>query len=114
MKRSARLRIWIPGGLAVVVVAWVPGCDLVAVAPVCGGLTGAGCRDGEFCRFETGTCGAADQTGECTRRPDVCAEIFDPVCGCDDQTYGNECEAFAAGISLSAEGECLVPLGPVS
>ena len=33
-------------------------------------------------------------------------EIFDPVCGCDNRTYANRCEAYAAGVSGAHEGVC--------
>jgi hypothetical protein len=70
-------------------------------------LTGAACPDGQYCEFAPDAqCGAADQTGTCQTRPDVCADIFDPVCGCDDKTYGNACEAAAAGVSVASAGEC--------
>lgn len=77
------------------------------VGKACGGLQGLSCADGLFCRFEVDAmCGAADQTGTCQTTPDACAEIYAPVCGCDDKTYGNECEAHSAGISVASNGEC--------
>ena len=35
-----------------------------------------------------------------------CTEEYMPVCGCDDITYGNSCEASNNGILLWDEGPC--------
>ena len=35
-----------------------------------------------------------------------CFTIYEPVCGCNDITYGNECEATAAGVPSFTPGEC--------
>lgn len=87
-------------------VAFSGPCDTEGDA--CGGQLGTPCNAGEYCRFPIGTCGAADRTGVCSALTDeaVCPEIFAPVCGCDDRTYGNSCEADAAGVSIATEGEC--------
>lgn len=36
----------------------------------------------------------------------VCIEIYQPVCGCNNVTYSNDCYAGASGISSWTEGEC--------
>ena len=66
------------------------------------------CFQGHFCKFPDGECRSSG-FGVCVVLPEVCPEIFAPVCGCDDQTYGNECEANAAGVSVASEGECPQP-----
>ncbi len=83
------------------------GGDTLQEPRECGGMTGLACGEGEFCRYEIGDiCGAADALGTCTAIPDACTEQYEPVCGCDDQTYGNACAASAAGVSVASEGEC--------
>jgi len=34
--------------------------------------------------------------------------IFDPVCGCDNVTYGNDCEAICQGITNWVQGPCSI------
>src|SRR5688572_11515223 len=87
------------------------GCDALVgndpVPKVCGGLTGAACARGQFCEFAPeAQCGAADATGLCRPIPEVCTTQDEPVCGCDDTTYSNPCNANMAGVSVASDGEC--------
>ena len=77
---------------------------------VCGGIQGLGCPRGQFCDIDIpNACGGVDLSGICRIPPQVCPEIYAPVCGCDGVTYGNDCERQAARIQLDHPGECLKP-----
>ncbi len=58
------------------------------------------CGEKHYC---AGMCGAP---GVCTPKPDACATIYSPVCGCDDKTYSNSCVAASKGQAVKAKGEC--------
>lgn len=85
-------------------------CTLKACVPepqACGGLRDPGCPDGQYCDYPVeAICGAADGTGTCRTPSEACDAIYQPVCGCDDVTYGNACEASAKGKSVAYDGEC--------
>lgn len=77
---------------------------------VCGGIQGLGCPEGQFCDIDMpNACGGADLSGICRIPPQVCPEIYAPVCGCDGVTYSNDCERQAARMQLDHPGECLKP-----
>lgn len=56
-------------------------------------FTQTGCKKGD--------CEKTDWKNDC-----FCTMESAPVCGCDDTTYGNACEAECQGITEYTKGKC--------
>jgi len=63
----------------------------------------AGCDRAQYCQKQAGKCKGP---GHCVARPQLCPEIFDPVCGCDNVTYSNACFAAMVGVNVKSAGAC--------
>lgn len=65
--------------------------------------TNAQCGKGNYCARDAGKC---DEPGICAVRPRICPLIVAPVCGCNNKTYNNGCEAHRAGVNIKHDGKC--------
>jgi hypothetical protein len=61
------------------------------------------CKVGEMCQKKTGDC---EGWGHCEKVPEACDDVFEPVCGCDDVTFSNICEANKLSRNAKHSGEC--------
>ncbi len=71
----------------------------------------AGLGTDRFCKKPEGACTGP---GTVERRPQACPDVWRPVCGCDGHTYGNACEAAAAGASVARAGACETECGTIA
>ncbi len=80
---------------------------LLAAAPFVQAAGGRRCRDNshcgprKYCQKDPGDCNGI---GHCVDRPQICPLFCVYLCGCDGQTYCNECLAARAGVNVASFG----------
>jgi hypothetical protein len=79
----------------------------------CGTIAGLPCPAGEYCELPPAMCNTSDLEGRCVAVGDACIALYDPVCGCDGNTYGNDCERLRARAQHAHRGACKDPTGGV-
>jgi hypothetical protein len=75
---------------------------------VCGTIVGLTCSAGQFCDLAS-QCGTiADAGGICVPNVGVsCTADVNPVCGCNGETYSNDCTRIQAGVLKASNGACV-------
>ena len=63
------------------------------------------CATGQYCSKPLDSCRFANY-GVCAPKPQACPTVWEPVCGCSANTYGNACEAAVASQNVRRLGEC--------
>ena len=78
-----------------------------AQAATCGGANGTRCRAGQRCDLSAHMQCGEGLEGVCIPdEPVACTRQYDPVCGCDGRTYGNDCLRRVAGAAFDRQGPC--------
>ncbi|MHC4698006.1 MAG: Kazal-type serine protease inhibitor family protein [Planctomycetota bacterium] len=68
-----------------------------------GCLSSDDCTLSQFCDKTLGDCFGV---GQCQALPTICPTLWDPVCGCDGQTYPNSCVVQLGRTSIDYSGTC--------
>jgi hypothetical protein len=99
-------------GLVVIVALLVlsAATQAVPLGEACGGAeAAAACDKGLWCEPSPGAC--ASSAGVCVKVPRLCiarkhGKSFQPVCGCNNKTYSNDCFRRAYIVAKARDGKC--------
>jgi hypothetical protein len=108
---STMMRHCLIPGLAILVVLVASSAPAWAVplGQPCGGAEATTCDKGLWCEPPPGAC--TSTAGVCVKVPRLCiarkhGKSFQPVCGCNNKTYSNDCFRRAYKIGKSRDGKC--------
>ena len=83
--------------------------ESLSLGRLCKGPGNLSCPKGQYCAAlgtAAGHCPTSSMFGSCASEPQICSDLFAPVCGCDGETYSNSCFAAAAGAAVDHSGAC--------
>jgi hypothetical protein len=72
----------------------------------CDGFAGGRCGPGLWCDRDPGQCGSADRPGTCVKARNLCFQLYRPVCGCNGNTYSNDCHRIRSKVAKKHDGKC--------
>lgn len=72
----------------------------------CGGGAQTRCDGALWCDPRPGRCASPHPRGRCVVVPQVCTMIYQPVCGCDGNTYANDCIRRSNRVGRKHNGAC--------
>ena len=64
------------------------------------------CAHELWCDPSPGQCGTAARGGACVRVKQLCLQLTRPVCGCNGNTYANDCQRIRSRVAKSHDGKC--------
>ena len=74
---------------------------------LCDGRPQLACAKTQYCSaMAANHCPGPRTFGVCANKPQLCSDLFAPVCGCDGETYSNQCFAAAVGVAVEHTGAC--------
>ena len=72
----------------------------------CGGAPKTSCDTGLWCDPQPGRCASSKARGRCVAVPMFCTMNYQPVCGCNGNTYSNDCVRRSEQIAKKHDGAC--------
>jgi hypothetical protein len=85
--------------------AWTGAADAAKLGHRCGGPLAITCGPGMWCDPTPRHCKPGAR-GHCVKVPQVCTDIFMPVCGCNGKTFSSDCFRIMDKEAKKHNGQC--------